>query len=82
MQDLVRGCWDRQTRFIPEGFDLGSPRECREGFITPGEPWVEPWGSPGGALGQPWTALGEPWEGLGSLGSPGGLWGISQLAVN
>ena len=51
---------------------LGSPREFGEGFRTPGEPWVEPWGSPGGALGQPWTALGEPWGGLGEPGEPWG----------
>ena len=61
---------------------LGSPREFGEGFRTPGEPWVEPWGSPGelwDSPGQPWGSPGEVW---GSLRSPGGLWGISRLAVN
>ena len=51
---------------------LGSPREFGEGFRTPGEPWLESWGSPGelwDSPGQPWGSPGEPW------GSPGEPWG-------
>ena len=51
---------------------LGSPREFGEGFRTPGEPWIEPWGSlesSGTALDSPGGLLG------GALGSPEEPWG-------
>ena len=48
---------------------LGSPRECREGFETPGDRAPgEPWESSG-------TALDSPGGALGRSGEPGEPWG-------